>query len=250
MNSSQNKKRAGKSLFVFLPLFVLLASFNLYAERGDLKVIGVQGDVQITASGAMESELAQTGALLSEGDTISAGTDSAAVLRLEEYGKITVSSNSELRIDKKELQDEIINARLNLSTGTIKGNFKKLPDGSLIELATPTAVAAVRGTILYVGYVNGVYTVYCPSGSITVTTPGGQTMDLAAGQAASVDAMGDLAAMDPNSAEFQAALSSFEVVDTQESNTVVVTTDASGTQSVQVASKSPETADGAGYGSK
>ncbi len=68
--------------------------------------------------------------------------------------------------------DEVSDTQLNLRSGRILGNVKKLSAASRFEIKLPNGVAGIRGTLFTIG-ANG--TVYCLSGSVVISYMVGST---------------------------------------------------------------------------
>lgn len=138
------------------------------AEELTTTVSKVVGKVEVIKAGTTELIPATDGMTLSIGDTLKTGDNSSVTLTFLAGNMLQVVSNAQLKIEKNQLEGETpaLNARVAITSGQLKAILKNLPPKSVFEVETPTAVAAVRGTVYYVGS-NG--EIYVEEGSVTVT---------------------------------------------------------------------------------
>jgi hypothetical protein len=108
------------------------------------KVASLEGTVQVMKKGATDWKNARPGMPLEVGDEIYTQAESFAeirytigtVLRMDEKTKLTLESSSDKTIKSKS------------AIGTVWINMRKLVStGKEFEVSTPTAVAAIRGTV-------------------------------------------------------------------------------------------------------
>ena len=157
-------------------------------KQSRAKVRAVQGDAQYKANPAADWAALKTGAVLNPGAVVETGRGSHVDLFLEEMGSVVrITESTTMGIDKlnysKIDNEQVIETELNLKSGTILGNVKKMAAASRYDVKIPNGVCGIRGTEFKIS-ANGV--VYVVSGTIRVTyTPiGGQPIvrDVQAGQ--------------------------------------------------------------------
>jgi len=171
-------------------------SASLVSAQGDrgsgleARLSRVEGAVYLHVSGQPDDQFveAQEGEELAQGDLVKTGEDGRAEITLEGPSVIDVSPNTDFTLDSLAPQDTVFG----LSLGSFIAKIKKLADSQQMHFATPTAVAAVRGTELSVeagadgrpAHV-GVF----DEGHVAVTAPGvaGQT-ELGPGQESEIRA--------------------------------------------------------------
>jgi hypothetical protein len=108
------------------------------------KIATFEGTVQVMKKGAADWKNARPGMPLEVGDQVYTQAESFAeiryaigtVLRMDEKTKVTLESSSEKTVKSKS------------AIGTVWVNMRKLVStGKEFEVSTPTAVAAIRGTV-------------------------------------------------------------------------------------------------------
>lgn len=143
-------------VFVFLISIFVLSAPVLYAAEGPYcEVAGVNGDQVQLKRGNQISPL-KTGDKLQKGDRLIIGKDSSVDVAFDEEWKNVVHVNQDSRL----LLRFINPTRLELASGDVYSKLDNLPKGSSFEIATPTAIAAVRGTRYRTVHQNGSTTVY------------------------------------------------------------------------------------------
>ena len=117
--------------------------FSVRAESV-AKLTSIEGVVQVMKKGAQDWRSAKPGMPLEVGDQLYTREESFAeikysigtVLRMDEKTKITIDSSTEKTVKTKS------------AIGSVWVNMKKLiSKGRQFEVSTPTAVAAIRGTV-------------------------------------------------------------------------------------------------------
>jgi hypothetical protein len=123
---------------------VICAALSLARADGVAKVTTFEGVVQIMKNGASEWRNAKPGTTLEIGDQVFTHEESFAeiryaigtVLRMDEKTKVTIEASSEKTIKTKS------------AIGNVWVNMRKLvATGREFQVSTPTAVAAIRGTV-------------------------------------------------------------------------------------------------------
>jgi ferric-dicitrate binding protein FerR (iron transport regulator) len=135
-----------KKVLVFASVFVVMMSLLVPAQTQS-RVTVIQGKVSILRKDAPDWVNARPNMPLAEGDQLYTREESFAeiiyangvIVRLDELTKITVTAAS----DKS--------AKVKTGTGEVWVNMRKLVSsgGKEFELSTPTATAAIRGTVFH-----------------------------------------------------------------------------------------------------
>ena len=110
----------------------------------DAKVTFVLGDVMMRDGADARWKQAIVGYTLSSGCELRTEKNSIADIRFNDGFAIRISADSLFRLDKLNVK----NVNLNLQQGALYGKFEKLYKENEINIKTPTAIAAVRGTDL------------------------------------------------------------------------------------------------------
>ncbi|MEA3306030.1 MAG: FecR family protein [Candidatus Omnitrophota bacterium] len=168
---NKNKKICLSLIFTMVSFCLFanwLSSDEANAEELEAMCSGVTGTVEIIKAGEVTAVPAQNGMILNIGDTIRTGDDGSTSISFLPKNVIQVSGGSELTIEEYMLDEQTyaLDIKLNLTVGRLMAVLKDLPPESNFEIKSPTAVAAVRGTVYYVGSDGRIYV---EEGSVTVT---------------------------------------------------------------------------------
>lgn len=113
------------------------------AQDWDARLTSFKGDVEIFAAGDDSRALrAEKGMPLQQGDRIRTGEGSSAELSLDGISLIELSALSDFSFDNVRRS----RTSFKLSAGTFLAKIKSLLPGQGMQVETPAAVAAVRGT--------------------------------------------------------------------------------------------------------
>lgn len=114
----------------------------------DVRLTRVEGTVYLRLAGQPEELFikAASGTPLDSGDLVRTGTDGKAELAMNADSVVELAGGSDLSIGR--LDAEKVEWRL--SIGSLVAKIRSLAAGRKMEFATPTAVAAIRGTELWV----------------------------------------------------------------------------------------------------
>jgi hypothetical protein len=125
------------------------AMFFSVSAESVAKISTFEGSVSVLKKGAADWRNAKPGATLDVGDQVYTTEESFAelrysigtVLRMDEKTKVTIEASSEKTIRTKS------------AMGSVWVNMRKLiSTGKQFEVSTPTAVAAIRGTVFDFSY--------------------------------------------------------------------------------------------------
>jgi hypothetical protein len=141
---------------MFSAAAVMVAAFLPVAhaqtmKQGTATVRAVHGSAKYSSDGGVWIPL-KPNTVLRSGTTIqTGGGDSRVDLHLPQNGPaIRVTANTTLTLERLTYAntgaDDVIDTQLNLRTGRIQGNVKKLAAASKYEIKTPNAIAGIRGT--------------------------------------------------------------------------------------------------------
>jgi hypothetical protein len=136
-----------KNKIILLGLIsIVLAYANISAEdstdsKAETYFMYVEGDVRIMENGTREWVEVTGETKLSSGDQIKLDKDSFAEVNLDENKKIELNEETMISVTDKDSKK----TSLEVFYGALKAKVKKLPD-EVMEIRTPVAVAAVRGT--------------------------------------------------------------------------------------------------------
>ena len=146
-------------------------------SRGVVTILGCVGDVRLSDDGK-NWKVIQEGSELSEGTHLRTGPGGTADLMLQYNGSLfRVTGDSELRVESLRRNDtgvEIITeTKLHMLRGSLIGSQRKLHRPSVLEIATPSGKAIIRGTE-YVVNAQGAVTVLSGSVEVIYNLPGNQ----------------------------------------------------------------------------
>lgn len=118
-------------------------------KQGSATVRAVRGKAQYS-TGAGWAPI-RVGIILRSGSIIKTAPESQVDLFLGKNGPVVrVTEDTEMALDKLTFAEtgaeDVIETQLDLKSGRILGNVKKLAAASRYEVKTPNAVAAIRGT--------------------------------------------------------------------------------------------------------
>ena len=148
-NSGNNiSKMAVYGLTLVITAFVATAQAD---QKGDTaKVMAVKGKAQYSAAGGAWLPL-ELGKILSSGSVVKTFSDSQVDLFLKFNGPvIRVTADTTLGLTKllynESTRKVVIDTKLDLSSGRILGNVRKLSATSRYEVIIPSGTVSVRGS--------------------------------------------------------------------------------------------------------
>jgi hypothetical protein len=150
------------------------------------------GDVQILKEGQTEWQGAHVGSRLEEGDQISVGGDTEAVLSLKSETVVHLDEGTKMSVARlEENQTNGFLSRLTLLTGAILSDVRKhlSENNSQFEVESGGVVCGVRGTVFEVANNDGAVQTSTDEGVVDLKTPKG-TRQVAAGQTCSTSKSG------------------------------------------------------------
>jgi len=138
----------------------LLCALPLFSNENICSVKGIVGDVKINRSKVRREEAVgnnsaagwravQLNMVLRERDVIQTSAQSEVRLETPDGSIVTLGENTTLEISSLKNTPKASNTKIKLVGGSMVTNVQKLVDKkSTFEIQTPTATAAVRGTIV------------------------------------------------------------------------------------------------------
>ncbi len=150
-------------LLIFVNAMILIVVFALLTQslvviQRIAKADKVTGIVEVRRSGKGEWKTLSSGGLIKTGDVVRSGKDGLAEFKWADGTRWKIMQGTEIKV-KKSIYNMVKKAdqsQLELSTGKVFIRIiKALGPSSKFEVQTPTAVAAVRGTIFSVQVANG-----------------------------------------------------------------------------------------------
>jgi hypothetical protein len=160
-------------------LSTVLLVCSAQAATGRAVVRTVRGTASYAEQGGDWKPL-KTGQAVGPGATVKTGVDGQVDLFLGENGPdVHLFDSTTLGLDRLNIErtgpDNVIETQLNLSSGTIRGDVRKLSAASKYEVKTPNAVVGVRGTKYQIS-ANGVVHVIEGSMVVVYINPSTQQM--------------------------------------------------------------------------
>ncbi len=140
-------KLLGYSVAVAMAMLISTAE----AKVNKAVVRAVRGTADISTDKGSTWKPARVGSQLSPNSIIKTGAGSVVDLFLGDNGPVVrVTESTEMGIDRLDVEgsgvDKVIETQLDLKSGRILGNVKKLAEASKYEVKTPVGVAGIRGT--------------------------------------------------------------------------------------------------------
>ncbi len=148
-------------------------------QSSEATVKNVSGDVSVIVAGSGDNKKVSSGVKLKAGDQILTESESSATLEFGDGSILVIRENSDLKLETLESygDEDVFNSQIKLNRGRTDNKvnpFKK--PGSRFEIYTPSATAAVRGTVFRVAVPNQTTTnAEVLEGKVDVTNDSGKT---------------------------------------------------------------------------
>ncbi len=179
----------GASFSKYLGICVAVAAgllvTSVQASVSKATVRAVRGSATVTSDKGATWKPVRVGQTISPMSTIKTAPESTVDLFLDQNGPVLrVTADTSISIEKLDYEntgvETVIDTQLDLRSGRILGNVKKMAAASKYEVKTPTGVAGIRGTEYDIS-ANG--TVHVKSGTVVVVyvLPGGQIQTVTVG---------------------------------------------------------------------
>ncbi|HAF94716.1 MAG: hypothetical protein A2X34_06315 [Elusimicrobia bacterium GWC2_51_8] len=119
------------------------------AENWDTRLKRISGDVFVKPAGVEEWSKIEGHIPLDQQDSVKTGSDGIAEIYLDDKGAMTLGRNTEFEVSSTKLSDSVFTLKL----GSIAAKIQHFLNEKLkMEVRTPAAVCAVRGTEFAVEY--------------------------------------------------------------------------------------------------
>ncbi|HOX27520.1 MAG TPA: FecR family protein [bacterium] len=126
---------------------LILIYSNGFAEKGRVAVLSnVKGTVTLKAAGSTQWTAATDRMEISEGDELRTEGGSSAIIRMDDGSMIKLGPLANMKVSGLKTAGRDNNTMFDISKGKSWNRVRKLTDKSVFKVATPTAVAGVRGT--------------------------------------------------------------------------------------------------------
>ncbi len=182
-----------RSFVVLLAVFgaVVLSTADFAEAQATAVVSSMTGQVRVLPKGATAFQPLQIGMRVGEGADIVAPAGSSAELRLPDGSTLMVAENTRFVVTKLDYdqQNRMRSSYFHLATGKIRGFVAKAAAALVASrqanfaISTPTAVAAVRGSVVFASYdaQTGTTTFLVTQGTASINF-GGRIITVTAGQ--------------------------------------------------------------------
>lgn len=145
-------------------------------EPVPVNVVALAGAVRVALPGAPERVLS-AGEVLPAGAVVSTGANSSLTLQFADGSQLTLQPQSRLAMDALSVYagGGMVDTRLRLQQGRadVAANPRRTP-GSRLQVITPSAVAAVRGTLFRVAAEDAISRQETIEGAVTLSAAGAQ----------------------------------------------------------------------------
>lgn len=132
--------------YIVIFITVLFISSNIYAERVAV-LKRIEGKVSILRKGATKWRDARLNLPIKVGDAVFTRDDAFAEIVYSSGAVLRMDENTKIVVDKI---DSLHNAKTTTSLGKVWVNMKAMTGAKPeFEVASPTATAAIRGTVFY-----------------------------------------------------------------------------------------------------
>ncbi len=182
------------SLLAILLLIGMVAEdLNAASVKGIALTLKVKGDVKIRKAGSDEKIPLKFGTRLDDGDWINTGPGGfVTIIFSDDKSMLKLRPKTEITINGKRDSQSNIAKRISLEVGQMLANVEQ--QRGTLEIATPTSVASVKGTRLWVVvFEDGKTLVFTMSGFVTLMNRfTGNIVEIKAGEVGESDAEGNL----------------------------------------------------------
>ncbi|MDD5545811.1 MAG: FecR family protein [Candidatus Omnitrophica bacterium] len=167
-----------------------------YSEPGEMKavIVKLSGSVKVKNGGSAVWHDAKVNETLRGGDTIETNKNGKVEFRVENGDVITLQQDSNFTITRlKETGSGEHESLFESKKGKLRAKVEKLKGNSKFEVKTPTAVASVRGTILFLNILPNLTSAYFEDGNgVLKSMISGIIQNVAAGTSSGADGNGNV----------------------------------------------------------
>ncbi|MBM3326167.1 MAG: hypothetical protein FJY65_04165 [Calditrichaeota bacterium] len=174
------------SIILFIALIAVGLNSEFALAAGDKSIaltLKVTGDVKMKKAGADRVVPLKFGAVLDDGDWIRTGADGFATLIFtDDKSQIKLTANTEITIEGKRDAQSNIAKRVSMEVGQLFAKVEQ--QRGILQVATPTSVASVKGTEFWViVFEDGTTQIVTIEGLIELlNTQSGRIVDVRPGQ--------------------------------------------------------------------
>jgi hypothetical protein len=169
-------------------------------------VVKVAGDVRVKSRASLTWHNPKVNEVLGAGDRLETGKNGLIEIKLDNDNVISLKSDTKITLTKltQNLKTGDYENLLEAAKGKIRAKVEKIKGNSKFEIKTPTAVAAVRGTTMYLDILSHLTTAFFEGGNGTLTnTFSNETENVGDGNSSSADNQGNVTNPAPASEEQQ-----------------------------------------------
>jgi hypothetical protein len=161
-------------LVVFLLLFTIHCSLFTTVEAYAAEIVGkfthVEGKVEVLRGGRFPALSAGVGTLVNVDDIIRTKSDSKAEITFNDGNVVRIAERSRISISEYTVGNR---ASISMPAGKVEAIVTKarrvsVSGGNRFEIATPNAIAGVRGTDYFVSYAGNITEVFVKEGEVAV----------------------------------------------------------------------------------
>lgn len=157
---------------ILIVVFMLMAQ-SLFVVQRIAQAGEVKGLVEVRR-GSGEFQALKSGGVVAVGDVVRTGDKSGVEFTWADKTRWKLASNTQLTVKKASVNKKIETSQFRLDAGQVFVRLvKKLAPASRFEIETPTAVAAVRGTVFSVAVEGGQTKVEVFKGHVQVSAQNG-----------------------------------------------------------------------------
>ncbi len=144
--------KTNRTLVLFTALMLIIAfSTSVLAQDGAKAIavtLSVKGTVELKQGDGEWGPL-KFGAVLNDGDRIRTGKDSyTALVFTDDKSQLKIRPESDISLNANRNEDHSLAKKVNIEVGELFAEVKQLK--GTLQVATPTAVASVKGTVFWV----------------------------------------------------------------------------------------------------
>ena len=160
---------------ILIVVFMLMAQ-SLFVVQRIAQAGEVKGLVEVKRGDGEFQPLA-TNAIVAVGDTVRTGRDGSVEFTWADKTRWKLAANTQLTVKKASVNKKVETSQFRLDAGQVFVRLvKRLAPASRFEIETPTAVAAVRGTVFSVAVDQGQTKVEVFKGQVKVSAQDGGEM--------------------------------------------------------------------------
>lgn len=161
----QEIQRYIRIAFLFISIFVFIFSDHAFGQNAKDVAIVLKtiGQVQVNPAGNGQPFRARKGSRLNSGNVVLTGSNAlASIVFTDDKSLLKVRSKSRITI-RGEREQGVVKKTISMRLGEI---WAKVTKGSFYRIETPSGVAAVKGTLFYIKFENGLMSTFVFEGLV------------------------------------------------------------------------------------